>query len=405
MNWDTKIEWCDGTWNPVGARLLVDTDRHKAGKTGHACTKVLTGCQHCYAESWNRRFGTGLGFSQAAFDKGQVEFFLKEKELQAILRARETGRSVFVGDMTDLWHPNVPDEWVDRVMAACVLRPDLDFCFLTKRPERMAASLTAQAPTGYMPWECIGLVASLLNKEYGRRKLDPATLAPIFEGLAWPFPNVYLGMSASNQPDLDAGIGHVMQLAAAGWKTYLSLEPLVGPVDVGRCLNCWCPYCGHDEGDIEERCVSCGKKTPAWLPICVAQGGWHDPDRDTWHSPIDAVIVGGETGPGARPMHPDWVRAIRDQCEAAGVPFFFKHWGEWAPFGPDWVHRAQDFDGRGRALATLADGNTVKCAVRNLSRHDEPIVHVYRVGRKRAGRLLDGVIHDATPWHLEKVEG
>ncbi|HUU09289.1 MAG TPA: DUF5131 family protein, partial [Phycisphaerae bacterium] len=170
MNWDTKIEWCDGTWNPVGARLLVDTDRHKAGKTGHACTKVLTGCQHCYAESWNRRFGTGLGFSQAAFDKGQVEFFLKEKELQAILRARETGRSVFVGDMTDLWHPNVPDEWVDRVMAACVLRPDLDFCFLTKRPERMAASLTAQAPTGYMPWECIGLVASLLNKEYGRRK-------------------------------------------------------------------------------------------------------------------------------------------------------------------------------------------------------------------------------------------
>ena len=396
----TPIEWCDRASNPVRARRTSD------GKVGWVCTKCASGCQNCFAERRNVWVGTGERFTQEALDSGRVEFWLDEKELRKVLKSRATGESVFVGDMTDLWHPNVPDEWVDRVMAACVLRPDLDFCFLTKRPERMAASLTAQAPSGYMPWECIGLVASLLNKEYGRRKLDPATFAPIFEGLAWPFPNVYLGMSASNQPDLDAGIGHLMQLAAAGWKTYLSLEPLVGPVDVEPYLNCYCPRCGYDLGSPDGKCEGCGKQQPAWLADCLLAGGYDGSGEPMeWQRPVRCVIVGGETGPGARPMHPDWVRAIRDQCAAAGVRFFLKAWGEWLPFGAGAIPEASHFDNRGRAVVTLADKSQVRCPHRNLARHDEPIMHVFRVGRKRGGRLLDGVIHDATPWHLEKVEG
>jgi len=361
----TKIEWCDRVSNPVRARRTSD------GQVGWACTKCATGCQHCYAETLNRRFGTGERYTQEAIDSGRVEFWLDEAELRKILRSRATGESVFVGDMTDLWHPNVPGEWVDRIVAACALRPDLDFCFLTKRPERMAAYF-AGGQEAHAALRVCGEMGDLTVRAGWPRPKREALAQRLEKEYLFPLPNVYLGMSASNQPDLDldAGISHLMQLGAAGWKTALSLEPLLGPVDVGRCLNCWCPYCGHDEGDVGERCTFCGKKTPAWLPICVAQGGLYNPDRDTWHSPIDAVIVGGETGPGARPMHPDWVRAIRDQCAAAGVPFFFKSWGEW---------------GRGHDCKTRAD--------------------MVRLGRKRTGRTVDGVIHDATPWHLKKRAG
>ncbi|NLL18809.1 MAG: DUF5131 family protein, partial [Clostridia bacterium] len=150
--------------------------------------------------------------------------------------------------------------------------------------------------------------------------------------------HIWFGVTAENQARADERIPILMQIPAA--VRFVSVEPMLGPVDLlsndylGGCINC-------------EVCLDNPK-------TCINRAQ----DRK-----IDWVICGGETGPGARPMHPDWVRSLRDQCKEAGVPFFFKSWGDWYP------------DGKGLYHAPSAIfGDTV----------------VHKLGKKAAGRLLDG---------------
>jgi len=151
------------------------------------------------------------------------------------------------------------------------------------------------------------------------------------------FPNVWPGLTICNQQEADEKIPVFLQVPG---KKFLSIEPMLGEIDLSE----WMGRAPHP--------VDCGHSYA--------------------FSVFDAVILGGETGPGARPCHPDWIRSIRDQCAAAGVPFFFKQWGEWA------IGESKDFR---RYPEDISTGQ-----------------YMIRVGRKAAGRLLDGRTHDELPW-------
>lgn len=179
----------------------------------------------------------------------------------------------------------------------------------------------------------------------------------------WPLPNVWLGVSVEDQEAADERIPLLLQTPAA--VRWVSAEPLLGPVDLSSHLMCLCGMCGGD-------------------------------------APLRWVVVGGESGPKARPMHPQWARDLRDQCAAASVPFLFKQWGEWAPRSECYHtltcgQAAADFDpgatkwpcirltaaGRnGRDLANACDGDDC---------------YMQKVGKKLSGRALDGALHDGYP--------
>jgi len=170
--------------------------------------------------------------------------------------------------------------------------------------------------------------------------------------------NIWLGVTAENQQRADERIPILLQIPAA--VRFVSVEPMLGPVDIYRWLRCHiCSNNGsyYNPNDEVEECPICSSEDPSLL---------------------DWVICGGETGPGARPVHPDWVRSLRDQCQDAGVPFFFKSWGEWGR--------------RGETGITLNDGpfgcwDNDEFRPGAISSHGE---HMVRVGKKKAGRILDG---------------
>jgi len=235
----SAIEWTDSTWNPV---------------TG--CNKVSPGCTHCYAETFAERF---RGVPGHPFEQG-FDLKMWPERLSMPLQWKEP-RMIFVNSMSDLFHKDVPDKFVTQVFDVMLRAKQHVFQVLTKRAERM------------MEW-----TLARFSKE---------TLPP----------HIWLGVSVENQ-DYVGRIEHLQQTPAK--VRFLSVEPLLGPVDLSSNLK-----------DIH------------------------------W------VIVGGESGPGARPMDPEWARAVRTQCEKHNVAFFFKQWG-----------------------AYNAEGD--------------------RVGKKLAGRVLDG---------------
>jgi protein gp37 len=173
-----------------------------------------------------------------------------------------------------------------------------------------------------------------------------------FTGRSWPLPNVWLGVTAENQQRADERIPILLQIPAA--VRFVSIEPMLGPVDFTNYL----PYTYEMPDE------------------------WGNPTGDYYTQPgVDWVICGGETGPGARPMHPDWVRSLRDQCQAAGVPFFFKQHGEW-------LHETQGIDfHEGHKYYVWPDESMS-----------------FRVGKKAAGRILDGQIWDEMP-EINRIEG
>jgi protein gp37 len=172
--------------------------------------------------------------------------------------------------------------------------------------------------------------------------------------LEMDFKNVYFGLTVCNQEEADEKIPIFLQVPG---KKFLSLEPMLGPIDLTAIQ--------HD-GMVE-------------INILNGDHGVYRPLQGRSDKKIDAVILGGETGPGARPMHPDWVRSVRDQCSAADVPFFFKQWGEWT----------NDIDSSLRCKSFIFNpiGNRLP-------------VQMYRVGRNKAGRLLDGREHNELQWIL-----
>lgn len=330
----TPIEWTDATWNPIVG-----------------CSVVSPGCTNCYAmrlagtrmKSHPSRVGLTRDSKAGPVWTGEVR--LMEPWLTQPLRWSKP-RMIFVCAHADLFHEAVPDEWIDRVFAVMALSPQHTFQVLTKRPERMRAYLSAARahPVGLEAMEIVLLsLAANPRSEIGGGIILQGDIAHL---KVWPLPNVWLGVSVEDQRRADERIGILGSTPAA--LRWVSAEPLLGRIDF----------------DIDQLQV------------------------------IDWVVAGGESGPGARPMHPDWARSLRDQCAAAGVPFLFKQWGEWISVldrdrdDPDWRADYPKHERIGDRVLNLAGGYGF---------HGEQVQIMRRVGKKAAGRLLDGVIHDGYP--------
>ncbi|WP_175577725.1 DUF5131 family protein [Mongoliimonas terrestris] len=296
---------------------------------------------------------------------------------------------IFVNSMSDLFHESVPDETIHRVFAVMALADQHTFQVLTKRPERMREYLTRSDPLSF-PWTVIDAAASMGL---------PAPQIAHHPFLA----NVWLGVSVEDQATADARIPILLDTPAA--VRWISAEPLLGAVD----LSSWtdpesaCESCDDGEGYGRPRCrwadIPRGEQCPFNRAVQkVIESGPYSADGEPAgvHCEVvklDWVVVGGESGPGARPMHPDWPREIRDQCQQAGVPFLFKQWGEWAPgevAGPN--ERAID-------AATWFDERWIfeRVGKAQPDQHIDDEPDMFRVGKARAGRLVDGVLHDSYP--------
>jgi protein gp37 len=269
MSENTKIEWCDHTFNPW-----------------EGCQKIGPGCDHCYAETRNARFGGGQAINWGAgaprrrTSAGNWRKPVAWQANAAAFMAEHGHRQrVFCASLADVFDNAVPSEWRDDLWELIYSTPDLDWLLLTKR---------------------IGNVKGMLPV---RGKLPS---------------NVWLGATITSQAEADRDIPKLAVVPAR--VRFLSMEPLLGPVDLRLVRKTWAPgRCNHCcNGD---RCDDRSHYDRKCCPHCRGTGG----------QPVDWVIVGGESGPGARPMHLDWARSLRDQCRAAGVPFLFKQWGEWHP--------------------------------------------------------------------------
>lgn len=184
----------------------------------------------------------------------------------------------------------------------------------------------------------------------------------------WPLPNVWLGVSVEDQPRADMRV-HELRMTPAAIR-FISAEPLLGPLDLTRI---------NDVGTVAQ---------DALRGIRVQPNRHGEPiDGDQPRGRIDWVIAGGESGPGARPMHPGWARSLRDQCQVAGVPFLFKQWGEWVTENQS----PEDIALPSSARVPWSSGITKGGRYRG-----DPTA-VYRVGKRAAGRLLDGVEHNGFP--------
>ncbi len=332
----TGIEWTDETWSPTVG-----------------CSRVSPGCDGCYAEREARRQARNPDYDGVLDDErrwsGRVNCL--PDRLEKPLHWRKP-RRVFVDSMSDLFHPDVPDDFIGEVFGVMAACPQHTFQVLTKRPQRMSTWVLDRAAR---------LVSRTLPRNPVARVRDGAV-----EVLPQPLPpdaflpNVWLGVSAETQRYADLRIPHLLATPAA--VRFVSAEPLLGPVDLARLEK---PLC-----DVRD----------------ALRGSFRDGDDRLYergqHQRLHWVIVGGETGPNARPMHPQWARAVRDQCTAEGVPFFFKQWGNWTP-------DATAFGGS-RYVYLAPDGSP--------SDKSPPESQVtQRVGKKRAGRLLDGRTWDEYP--------
>jgi protein gp37 len=275
------------------------------------CSKVSQGCKNCYAlRDWARlsaprtppNIYTGRAFTDVQCHADRLDQPLKWKK----------PRRIFVNSMSDLFHEDVPDKFIRSVFGVMMLTPHHTYQVLTKRPARMFAWFERQEQAS-------------IKFAYDDPLFQRITsqFPDCYPDHKWPPRNVWLGVSVEDQATADERVPLLLQTPAA--VRWISAAPLLGPIDIG-----------------------------AWT--------WKFTKTQT---KLDWVVVGGESGPKARPMHPDWVRSLRDQCKAAGVPFFFKQWGEYryilrvnGPNGEPWKHKNEWFR--------------------------------QRVGKKIAGRELDG---------------
>jgi protein gp37 len=422
----THIEWTDATWNII---------------TG--CSVVSAGCKHCYAMKLagtrlaHHASREGLTIATAAGPvwNGEVRFngpWL----LQPLDWSRP--RRIFVCAHGDLFHEAVPDEWIDQVFAVMALAPQHTFQVLTKRAARMRSYLSDENV-----WPRIEVAARRIHLDLTGQQIAGKVLIG-------PLPHIWLGVSVEDQAAADTRIPDLMCTPAA--IRWISAEPLLGKVDLrgwGAAAplpvpedapSTWADYAWPEWVPQQQReqiesfwAESYGRGPKAWMrdnlqqrapatgatvglrllknwadvvpalsPEAEAHGryihrwnnigtvlledgrlfytgvgmgpGWlskwlqHD---DTYVHRLHWVVVGGESGPGARPMNPQWARDLRDQCATAGVPFLFKQWGNWVS--------VSEVEGAG-VHHTFPDGRTVR-----------------HVGKKRAGRKLDGAEHNGFP--------
>jgi protein gp37 len=305
----TRIEWADSVWNPV---------------TG--CTPISEACENCYAKRMSKRLAGRCGYSKDE----PFKVTLHPDRLGQPLRWKKP-RRIFVCSMGDLFHEDVDEKYIAKVLAICDLAREHTYMILTKRPSRMANLFNDEDFQFHVGW-----FQSQVARELGLP--EPKEIGP------WPLKNVWLGVTAENQERADERIPILLQIPAA--VRFVSVEPMLGVVDLVAALDAAIGI----EGKVE-------------IPAVDGIDNW-----------LHWVICGGETGPGARPMHPDWVRNLRYQCQASGVPCFFKSWGEYcAPSQmPEQTYRAWD----------------IQHGTETCWQHDDPTP--WRVGKKAAGRLLDG---------------
>lgn len=338
----SKIEWTERTWNPVVG-----------------CSVTSPGCANCYAMRMAARLeaidrSAGPNWRSTKHYAGLTESvngnavwtgktaLASDGSLRKPLSWKKP-RRVFVNSMGDLFHESVPDEWIDRVFAVMALRPQHTFQLLTKRPARMLDYMnTALEGVEQARWAIAGPLPSLER--------------------FWPLSNVWLGVSAEDQQRANERIPCLVKTPAA--LRFVSCEPLLSSISLSK-----------------------------WLAVehITLAGRPHWTERTGEVSKLDWIICGGETGPGARPMHPDWARSLRTQCRAASVPFFFKQFGAWVPsqavavrgeytgggifFKPDGSYGCQgDFwDGKAAAMDKLARINSQK--TRRYARHLDGVMY------------------------------
>lgn len=329
---NSAIEWTDHTFNPwIG------------------CAHVGPGCDHCYAEAlMDKRHGRarwggpgkGVGTRVRTAPSSWAKPLKWQRDAGRFLLEHCRRQRVFCASLADVFDNAAPDEWRWDLARLIEATPSLDWLLLTKR---------------------IGNARAMLEAMFG--DAVPA--------------NVWLGATVVNQAEADRDAPKLIATKRALRISiaFLSCEPLLGPIDLTSdglaCLPC--PNAADG--------LSMDPSTGAYecCPQCDFTG-----IGDEWG--IDWVIVGGENGAGARPMHPDWARSLRDQCAAEGVPFLFKQWGEWAPT----VRATMKGD-----TTVWLDG-TIGGAIGGANAHGRGR-EMNRVGKKAAGRLLDGVEHNGFP--------
>lgn len=319
----TAIEWTDATWNPIVG-----------------CSIVSPGCTNCYAMKWaNQRLDGSIYSPQysrttkkvngTAVWTGKVAI-APDHIVTAPLRWKKP-RRIFVNSMGDLFHESVPDEWIDKVFAVMALAPQHTFQVLTKRSMRTREYVIPALA------HRIGMAAfeMVLNDHVSNPKSQLGSGVVLRGDIphlqAWPLPNVWLGVSAEDQARADERIPDLLATPAA--VRFVSAEPLLGPVDFENIdIVPWL--------DSFRKTPRPDPDSPNWPAIKydVLRGHVKGPD-DINQTKLDWIIVGGESGKYARPMHPDWVRSIRDQCAAAGVPFFFKQMDKKQTIPPDLMIR------------------------------------------------------------------
>lgn len=323
----SKIEWTDRSdWNPV-----------------RGCTRVSPGCggpgPHggCYAEALAARFSKpgqwGHGFAEMQGGKprwtGKVE--LIEDRLTLPLRWRKPAK-VFVSSTSDIFHESLPDEAIDRIFAVMALAPHLTFQVLTKRSWRMRKYLATIAADPTRRTRIYAIGCRMMGVAEPRRYEAPPS---------FPLPNVWLGVSVEDQLAADERIPELLATPAA--VRWLSCEPLLGPVDLTRIMEAGATECFHDKGP-HRSCWSGWSETRSSLNALTGHYWGEDLINGRWegwcgeedqaspgigspgyYKPIDWVVTGGESGPRFRDNDFEAnARSLRDQCAAAGVPFFGK---------------------------------------------------------------------------------
>ena len=359
MSYKSKIEWTDTTWNPVVG-----------------CTIVSRGCTNCYAMKMVARLET-MGGKTGAKYSGLINrsrigpiwnniVRLDEASLNQPLRWKRS-RRIFVNSMSDLFHEELSDQDIDRVLAIIALCPQHTFQVLTKRPERMLeymnkVSLKRLASAIRSPSN----LAICTHKARAMISGEPPAAAQMYRCAkpSWPLPNLWLGVSVEDQKRANERVPLLLETPAA--LRFISCEPLLGPVDMKGSM----PF-------------------------------------------LDWIIAGGESGPKARPMHPFWARGLRDQCAKYGIPFFFKQWGEWLPDYEKTAHPDDlpawdpaetcpyptcvwgEWNEKMRWVETNGCWHDIEYIAKDY--WSEPEQPMTRYGKKRAGRLLDGRTWDQYP--------
>lgn len=348
MGAETKIEWAHDTFN-----------------AWWGCVRVSPACEHCYAEGLDKRTGGEHWGPEAPRRFFGEKHWNEPRRWNAKAAAEGVRRRVFCSSMADVFERH-RDPGINTQMDAARSRlyrlidetPWLDWLLLTKRAENI-------------------------------REMLPA------EWLETPRPNVWLGTTVEDQRRAEERIPHLLGVPAA--VRFLSMEPLLEEVDLEQWIERLdhCGSCGAENGpQKDDECPECGEegtlistwghaqaeryRTRERYDLSSAAGR---ADVDGTSPRINWVIVGGESGPGARPMDPEWARSIRDQCVGAGVPFFFKQCGEWMDLGG--LHRFPESRGPGFGEFDHKP-------------FDIP-TQTIRLGKKAAGRLLDGRTWDEVP--------